>query len=275
VDERRRALIISEIEKWRRSRLLPEQYCDFLLNLYMDESAASAPMTEPSPAVRAIAASSWKAWLPACAGLTILVFVAIHFTSIPLPLQIGLFAVPVFLAYAYGILHRGRRPMRSNLALGAASVLMLAAGALLLRMHGADEPHWVAACVAGCGLVWIAIGMTLRSGLMHFSGWMAVALVYAWTIYIGVERIRWPHVQLMWIPLAAMFLWLAWMTRGRQRINARVFFAVGVIFWFVPDALSLWLFEPGGWIQFAVAGKLMLAALLLYLFRHHWTRWVG
>jgi hypothetical protein len=274
VDERRRALIISEIEKWRRSKLLPEQYCDFLLNLYMDESAASAAFSA-SPAARAIAASHWKTWLIVFAALTIIVFVSIHFTSIPLPLQIGIFAVPVFLSYVYGIVHRGRKPLRSHLTLGAGSVLMLAAGPLLLKLHGAGEPHWVAACVAFSGLVWVAVGISLRNGLLHFCGWMAIGLVYAWTIYVGVERIHWTHVQLMWIPLAVIFLWLAWITHGRQRVHARVFFAMGVIFWIVPDALSLWLFEPGGWIQFAIFVKLAIAAAMMYAFRNQWTKWVG
>ena len=31
--------IVKEIEHWQRSKLLPEQYCDFLLNLYAGRRA--------------------------------------------------------------------------------------------------------------------------------------------------------------------------------------------------------------------------------------------
>jgi hypothetical protein len=38
LDNEKRNLVVKEIEAWRRSKLLPEQYCDFLQNLYLDDS---------------------------------------------------------------------------------------------------------------------------------------------------------------------------------------------------------------------------------------------
>jgi hypothetical protein len=35
--EKKREILLYEIEHWRRSRLLPEQYCDFLSNLYRED----------------------------------------------------------------------------------------------------------------------------------------------------------------------------------------------------------------------------------------------
>ncbi|WP_252508902.1 hypothetical protein [Paenibacillus peoriae] len=39
--EKKRAILLHEIEHWRRSRLLPEQYCDFLSNLYREDEDPS------------------------------------------------------------------------------------------------------------------------------------------------------------------------------------------------------------------------------------------
>ncbi|WEG18021.1 hypothetical protein PQ478_05875 [Alkalihalophilus pseudofirmus] len=36
MDEKRKAIIINEIKYWRESKLLPSQYCDFLLTLYSE-----------------------------------------------------------------------------------------------------------------------------------------------------------------------------------------------------------------------------------------------
>ena len=38
MDAEKRKMIVREIDHWRRSKLLPEHYCDFLMNLYVDES---------------------------------------------------------------------------------------------------------------------------------------------------------------------------------------------------------------------------------------------
>lgn len=38
MDDHRRKIIINEIKYWKQNRLLPEHYCDFLLNLYTEGS---------------------------------------------------------------------------------------------------------------------------------------------------------------------------------------------------------------------------------------------
>lgn len=36
MDEKRKTIIIKEIMTWKENRMLPEQYCDYLLTLYTE-----------------------------------------------------------------------------------------------------------------------------------------------------------------------------------------------------------------------------------------------
>ncbi|MFD1904811.1 hypothetical protein ACFSQ7_13340 [Paenibacillus rhizoplanae] len=56
----KRDTILREIQYWRRSKLLPEQYCDFLTNLYDDQ----AEVEDSNPvSLRNLQQGSIKIWL--------------------------------------------------------------------------------------------------------------------------------------------------------------------------------------------------------------------
>ena len=65
----RRTIIVREIEHWRRSKLLPDHYCDFLLNLYADPVLAPKSDNEEEPpqhlvgkAIVAVSKATGKQW---------------------------------------------------------------------------------------------------------------------------------------------------------------------------------------------------------------------
>jgi hypothetical protein len=45
MDEQRRKIITSEINYWKQNRMLPEHYCNFLLNLYTEGGSGQAEPT--------------------------------------------------------------------------------------------------------------------------------------------------------------------------------------------------------------------------------------
>jgi len=68
MDPNQKRIIVREIEMWRKNRLLPEQYCDFLLNLYMDDpDIRNAILRKPTASW--ITNSNWKNWLFALAAV--------------------------------------------------------------------------------------------------------------------------------------------------------------------------------------------------------------
>jgi hypothetical protein len=42
VNQEQKKLILKEIQRWKESRLLPAEYCDFLMNLYAEGDSLAA-----------------------------------------------------------------------------------------------------------------------------------------------------------------------------------------------------------------------------------------
>jgi len=64
MDQQRRKVIVQEIEYWHKSKLLPDHYCDFLLNLYAEQDEQAKPSTHLSGrAAEAARSASGKQWL--------------------------------------------------------------------------------------------------------------------------------------------------------------------------------------------------------------------
>jgi hypothetical protein len=80
MDEKRRILIL-EIEHWRKSKLLPEHYCDFLLNIYLEDSSEKPTSGSGFLGVTpsAIKNSNWKIWIMIFAVLALISFTALNF----------------------------------------------------------------------------------------------------------------------------------------------------------------------------------------------------
>lgn len=270
----KRRLIVREIEHWRRSRLLPEQYCDFLLNLYADELAAGASRVRSRTAA-AIENSHWKYWLFGVLGLATIAMLAIHFNDFPLPMQMSVAALPLLAAYAAAHVYHRAKPVLAHICAGAGNVLLLVLGPYLMELHGPVDNHWTGIYIGVCSLVWIAQGIVWRMGLFHLCGWIGLVLVYAWSVQVSFTDLLWIHAQLMWIPLAVLFAWFAWLFHRKNKGVSRIFMTVAVVQWFVPDVLSLVLNGAGVWEQLGLVIKIVSAGALLYVFRKHWVVWIA
>jgi hypothetical protein len=259
MDPAKRSIIVKEIEHWRRSRLLPEQYCDFLLNLYREDAAA--------------ARADRSAVRPLIYTFTVLTFVAmlaLNFIAFPLPLQIAIAAAATCACYAAGWMLRERKPVLSVAAFGLGALLTLIAGPLLLRLEGADTPARIAGYIAACCILWIVLGLTVRLSTFHFCGWAGLALVYAWYLYRYAEA--WPMwtVHAAWVPFALLFVLLAWMIRRSAGGESLVLLGLGLMLWLMPDAMQLLMNGAGAAVQTVLIAKLLAAFALFVLLRRAW-----
>lgn len=115
MNRRRRETIIREIEYWKRSRLLPEHYCNYLLALYTEGDASLSPRRP----LRSRLEASLCLLLPAAA-------LAIYFTELSFVLQTLLcalfFAVCLFFCWRW----RNERELLHFLLIGSAWILLVA-----------------------------------------------------------------------------------------------------------------------------------------------------
>jgi hypothetical protein len=259
MDPAKRAIIVKEIEHWRRSRLLPEQYCDFLLNLYSEEATGRAER----PAVRAL--------LLPFAVITLLAVAALNFAAFPLPVQIAVAAVVVGACYIAGWRWRSRKPVLSVAAFGLGALLTLAAGPLLLRLAEADTPARIAGYIAACSVLWIMIGLAARLRTFQFCGWAGLALVYAWLLYRHAEA--WPMwaVHAAWVPFALLFALLAWSIRRAAAGESRVLLGFALMLWLMPDALIILIDGAEAAVQAVLIAKLTAAFALFVALRKPWS----
>ena len=127
MDAEKRKVIVREIDHWRRSKLLPEHYCDFLLNLYTDETTPK-PASLMGVSATSVANSNWKIWLVIMAVIAALALSALNFNSFGMPMQIGISTLFVIICYAFAYRQFSKAPIVSYLLCGISSIAMLLLG---------------------------------------------------------------------------------------------------------------------------------------------------
>jgi len=274
MDQEKRAIIVKEIEHWQRSKLLPDHYCDFLLNLYRDPQAAGTAVQQERR--RAIVESHPMHWLLLIGSVGLFLYVALHFSSFPPPLQIGIFVFAVVAAHGVSAYFRNRKPLLSYALFGLGAGVLLFGGALLLA-SGAEAGDWGAAAfyVACCSLIWVAFGVALRVPWIHLCGWFGLALSYTVAVHRIVSPAHWLALELCWVPLAALFGWLGWLLGRRAKQAGAVFWIMACLLWFFPEGYAFALTEqPLVVTQSLMIGKTIALGAAAFALRKTWTEWV-
>ncbi len=276
MSDERKKIIVTEIERWRRSKLLPEHYCDFLMNLYMDEHT-ERPKEVLGVSADKIAGASAKLWIAVIAGIGLFCYVLLNFVSFPVYAQLGIGALFVGGLYVLGARSRDTSPIHALAYNGAASVLLLAFGMLLLHLHGKlGEPTYVIGYLLCSSIIWIVTGIAFSMAIFHLCGWIGVAFTYAWLLHTYVGSVDWAVVELSWIPISLLFGWLGWLLHYREKAIGVVLLMMCGIVWLMPElymmAVTNW---PNELAQLLLFGKLAAAGLVLFLSRKKWIEWVA
>lgn len=273
MDQEKRKTIVAEIEQWRRGRLLPEHYCDFLLNLYMDEGQekTKSVMGISSSAIKN---SSARLWLTIFGIIGLISFLGLHFTSFHFWMQTGVAGGAISILYMLGAARRTKQPAISYLCFGSASVLLLVAGLYLLDARGWNGTP-VIFFTALCGMVWILTGISARLPIFHFAGWIVLFLIYAIVLRHNIEDIDWIGLELSWVPVSLVLAWLGWLFHHVNKQIAAVLLLTGTIGWFGAEAYGLGLTELSpGHLQLSLGVKLAVCCGVLFGLRKKWIEWV-
>lgn len=271
--EEKRNLIVREIEGWRRSKLLPEQYCDFLQNLYL-EDLDDRPKSALEAAVRKIDQASVKQWILVFVIFSLICVVILHFSVFPLALQIGIAGLGTTGFVALGGWQRDKRPLAALLTMIAGMLFLFGAGAVILELHGWTEGAGPIVLLSVCAATCIGCGLIVRLAFVHGLGWLALIALYARLLSVRVPEPSWAETQLFWIPAALLFFWLSWYLHVRFRSVGAVMFANGLIAWYMPELQAALSGIDLSWVQAGFLGKTVLTGIGLYLLRKRWMEWV-
>ncbi|WP_051503448.1 hypothetical protein [Paenibacillus forsythiae] len=269
----KRAIILREIQYWRRTKLLPEQYCDFLTHLYEDEDKVKSenPIT-----LQNLQQGNIKIWLFSFGIISLILLIGFYFSVFPWVLQLATAFSVLVVCYGYASLWRDRMPAIGLSLAGIGSLLTLGFGLWMISLHSLNPQVWVPILVGASGLLWVILGFKLRIGLLQFSGYGALSLLYAgFAGRLRPEAGRW-ELQLLWLPLCVLMIWLSWLLHHRVRGISGVYFAVGAALWFMPEIDCLLLrHDYPGWISLLLIGKMAAELAMLFLFRKKWIAWVA
>ncbi len=279
MDQERRQIIVKEIGHWRRSKLLPDQYCDFLLNLYADpETDEVAPGNYATgtvgKAIAAVQQATGRQWLLTFGTFTLISFVVLYFNEFHPLLQIAVVIAASAAFLRIGGKLRGRNEAAALSLVGIGMLLILGGGLYMLGLHGLDQWGWKAGLLGSCALFWVIYGIAARLPVLHLCGWLASVLVYAWLLSRYTEGPQWYEIQLYWLPLSCLFAWSSWFVHRWSKPVSAVLFVTCLLIWFMPELYSMLFSDTVLWLQLQLLVKIGIGGALLFTMRKRWMVWV-
>ncbi|WP_424766215.1 hypothetical protein [Paenibacillus sp. sgz302251] len=277
MNQERRQIIVKEIDYWRRSKLLPDQYCDFLLNLYADQDTQmtkNEQYTTVGKAIAAVQRATGVQWLLTFGTFTLISFVVLYFNEFHPLMQMAVVVFSVSILLWRGQRLRGRNEA-AGLALTSMGMLLLLGGGLyMLNEHRLDEWGWKTGLLALCSIFWVIYGIASRIHVLHLCGWLAALLVYAWLLSQFMVDSKWYEIQLYWLPIAALFGWSSWFVHRWSKPVSAVLFLVCAIVWFMPELYGMMFADEHILLQLQLLVKMAAGGGMLFLMRKHWMVWV-
>lgn len=275
MNQEQKKVIVDEIHRWRDSKLLPAEYCDFLLNLYMEGESFSAEQQKESsgkPSKRKSVQSGKSGsrgsfpigrLLLIFGTLLLLLIFAFNFTSFPQPMQIIAPLLVTLLCYILGWRLGRERPLVRVSWLLAGALLLFMSGFFYLSTNGllADKQSLLNTMGLIC-FVWLLSGGIGRSRILAGMGWGGLLLVLAnlleYSVNIAGKSYGVQHFY--WLIPALISLFLAYLL-GRGRVYIAPVFLVGsLLLLFAPELMML---TYGSAIDFLIQAIVFLKLALL------------
>ncbi|HHY72983.1 MAG TPA: hypothetical protein GX497_07105 [Bacillus bacterium] len=170
MDKSRKNIVLNEIKYWKEHRLLPEQYCDFLISLYTEGSEEEQRAFE-----RKSRSYSYKKLLEQLFYTFILLqlvitLIVIYFTEISIHLQIGLFTIFVIISFSSFVYLFKKKHSFFHIALIIGILILFLASVHLVSVaFSARQIAIIITILLNCG-IWAFIGFRLNLKYLIISG---------------------------------------------------------------------------------------------------------
>jgi hypothetical protein len=163
MDDHRRKIITNEIKYWKQNKLLPEHYCDFLLNLYTEGSSEAETSQEGRPNL----VQSYLSFI--LLGLLSLSVYLFYFTELSLSLQTALIIFLGISTISLAI-YMVKKTFFELIPLLASALLLLITSVQAAEIVFPNHPPVLYFITALNCLLWIGIGMKWSMVSFKLSG---------------------------------------------------------------------------------------------------------
>lgn len=179
MQEEKKETILNEIDFWKKNKLLPEHYCDFLTTLY---TGGSNEEDEVHPRKR----STMKSWLlyVGCAFLALSIIVAMYALSakyIAIPIGMSIVAIAVVL---YVTFKGTSTKLMKTLMYAVGALLIFALSVRLVGMFAPDNTLIMySVLIANC-MLWLISGTKMRLIYFTISGYLGLAVIILFGFFL-------------------------------------------------------------------------------------------
>ncbi|OEH86172.1 hypothetical protein BHU72_11575 [Desulfuribacillus stibiiarsenatis] len=269
-NEKEKQVIIQEINKWRESKLLPSEYCDFLLNLY--SSGSNAPKKETKKDTK----SNGKSSLPrilTIIGFVIVVAIGIYFflnfTSFHPIMQMTILGIITLACYVVtSIYYKHSNPYIPLISHSIASVLLSVFVLRFLFLYGLDQDiSSVHISFLFVFVVWLIMSIALRHPIIFSFGLIGLTVLYNQVVTQQVPSESIIEPQLYWVPVALITCWLGYALyqHKKQHQYSYILLFSSFLYFFMPEINLGWLSRSFSSIQESLALKIIILFILFFI----------
>ena len=118
--------------------------------------------------------------------------------------------------------------------------------------------------------------LSARMAIFQISGWFGLVATYGWLLMHKLDQASWFSLELSWLPVSVVLIWMAWLAHHTNKQAASVLMLVGGLVWFIPEAMTFVMDVEmsSGMIQLSFTAKLVSVGVALFLLRKKWVEWV-
>ncbi|AJO22575.1 hypothetical protein QQ991_12015 [Weizmannia coagulans] len=172
MDDKRKQIIVNEIKMWKETKMIPQEYCDFLLAIYTEGNEANTrKQNGAGKSVKKQAAVS----VFILALIAIAVFV-IYFTELHFILQTMILTAFVGCLLFLGIHYANKEIFYPVFFVGAAIILLLLSVFLNEKVFGNHRYTLYLLLFVNCGL-WLIAGKAYKLLYFTLSGFLGLVIL--------------------------------------------------------------------------------------------------
>ena len=180
----RKKIIMNEIAFWKKNKLLPEHYCDFLLALYAQGESTGEQQTENASMAILAKNQKFKVILYIVVSILTAILIASLFvitTAVFIPIVLVAIAVLSFLYIAIKLAKN--KSIMAPLLFVFSALLLLALCFKVWDIYFWNEPLVLIGLIFGNCLLWLFSGLLMRLVYFSISGILGLLLITGYLIF--------------------------------------------------------------------------------------------
>ncbi|MEK3853115.1 hypothetical protein [Cytobacillus sp. FSL H8-0458] len=169
LEENRKKIIVNELLHWKKSRMLPDQYCDYLLALYTEGSQPKEIKKRKNTMVLYLANLILLLLIPISALL-------IYFTELSITLQTVILILFISACIFFIFYFSGKVKMIHIPIISAALILLMGSVGYVSELYPENERILYASLVINC-VLWLYTGLKWKFLYLWISGALGFFLI--------------------------------------------------------------------------------------------------